>query len=158
VPVRGQLLGSDPTLLAENAARLAELGSHGVDLNFGCPANVVNRHGGGSALLQEPELIHRIVAAVRRAVPADVPVMAGAYNLSVSSSGNNISYRVAGIFEDVIRFYQEQTTAEGWEQLGGVLDGTLRGVKQARSDSTKGSGGRHQGFLHYEASLLGCTF
>ena len=63
VPVRGQLLGSDPTLLAENAARLAELGSHGVDLNFGCPANVVNRHGGGSALLQEPELIHRIVAA-----------------------------------------------------------------------------------------------
>lgn len=27
-------LGSDPTLLAENAARLAELGSHGVDLNW----------------------------------------------------------------------------------------------------------------------------
>lgn len=67
VPVRGQLLGSDPTLLAENAARLAELGSHGVDLNFGCPANVVNRHGGGSALLDDPELIHRIVAAVRSA-------------------------------------------------------------------------------------------
>ena len=76
VPVRGQLLGSDPTLLAENAARLAELGSHGVDLNFGCPAKVVNRHGGGSALLDDPELIHRIVSAVRRAVPAAVPVSA----------------------------------------------------------------------------------
>jgi tRNA-dihydrouridine synthase C len=76
VPVRGQLLGSDPTLLAENAARLAELGSHGVDLNFGCPAKVVNRHGGGSALLDDPELIHRIVAAVRRAVPPCVPVSA----------------------------------------------------------------------------------
>ena len=76
VPVRGQLLGSDPTLLAENAARLAELGSHGVDLNFGCPAKVVNRHGGGSALLDDPALIHRIVSAVRRAVPAGVPVSA----------------------------------------------------------------------------------
>jgi len=76
VPVRGQLLGSDATLMAENAARLAELGSPGVDLNFGCPAAVVNRHGGGSALLQEPEVLHRIVQAVRRAVPVGVPVSA----------------------------------------------------------------------------------
>ncbi|MCH8180378.1 MAG: tRNA-dihydrouridine synthase [Proteobacteria bacterium] len=76
VPVRGQLLGSDPACLADNAARLAEMGSPGVDLNFGCPARVVNRHGGGAALLQEPELLERIVAAVRRAVPAHVPVTA----------------------------------------------------------------------------------
>jgi tRNA-dihydrouridine synthase C len=76
VPVRGQLLGSDAACLAENAARLAELGSPGVDLNFGCPAKVVNRHGGGAMLLQEPELIFRIVSAVRRAVPAHVPVSA----------------------------------------------------------------------------------
>lgn len=76
VPVRAQLLGSDPDWLAENAARLAGLGPAGIDLNFGCPAKVVNRHGGGAALLQDPELIHRIVAAVRRAVPADMPVSA----------------------------------------------------------------------------------
>ena len=76
VPVRAQLLGSDPTCMAENAARLASLGPHGIDLNFGCPANVVNRHGGGAALLKEPETIHAIVAAVRRAVPAEMPVSA----------------------------------------------------------------------------------
>jgi len=76
VPVRPQLLGSDPTCLAENAALLATMGPHGVDLNFGCPAKVVNRHGGGAALLDEPELLHRIVAAVRRAVPAHSPVSA----------------------------------------------------------------------------------
>ena len=70
VPVRPQLLGSDPVCLAENAARVAGMGPYGVDLNFGCPAKVVNRHGGGAALLQEPELIATIVAAVRRAVPA----------------------------------------------------------------------------------------
>ncbi len=76
VPVRAQLLGSDPACMADNAARLASLGPHGIDLNFGCPANVVNRHGGGAALLKEPETIHAIVAAVRRAVPAHMPVSA----------------------------------------------------------------------------------
>ena len=76
VPVRAQLLGSDPACLAENAARLAALGPDGIDLNFGCPAKVVNRHGGGAALLQEPELLAKIVAAVRRAVPAHMPVSA----------------------------------------------------------------------------------
>ena len=76
VPVRGQLLGSDPWCMADNAARLAALGSAGIDLNFGCPAHVVNRHGGGAALLQNPELLGRIVSAVRRAVPAHVPVSA----------------------------------------------------------------------------------
>ena len=76
VPVRAQLLGSDASCMAENAARLAELGSAGIDINFGCPAKIVNRHGGGAALLQDPEAVGRIVAAVRRAVPAGVPVSA----------------------------------------------------------------------------------
>ena len=76
VPVRVQLMGSDPVCLAENAARLAGLGPAGIDLNFGCPAKIVNRHGGGAALLQDPALLHAIVAAVRRAVPAPMPVSA----------------------------------------------------------------------------------
>lgn len=76
VPVRAQLLGSDPNCLAENAARLAGLGPDGIDLNFGCPAKIVNRHGGGAALLDDPELIARIVSAVRRAVPRTMPVTA----------------------------------------------------------------------------------
>ena len=75
-PVRAQLLGSDPACLADNAAKLATLGPAGIDLNFGCPAKVVNRHGGGAALLQDPELIHSIVTSVRRAVPASMPVSA----------------------------------------------------------------------------------
>ena len=76
VPVRAQLMGSDAVCLAENAARLAGLRPAGIDLNFGCPAKVVNRHGGGAALLDDPALVHAIVSAVRRAVPRDVPVSA----------------------------------------------------------------------------------
>lgn len=76
VPVRPQLLGSDPCCLADNARALARLEPHGIDLNFGCPAKVVNRHGGGAALLEDPELVAQIVAAVRRAVPGHIPVSA----------------------------------------------------------------------------------
>ena len=76
VPVRVQLLGSDAVCLAENAARLAGLGPAGIDLNFGCPAKVVNRHGGGAALLDDPDHLARIVGAVRRAVPRGMPVSA----------------------------------------------------------------------------------
>jgi len=76
VPVRAQLLGSDPGCMAENAARLASLGPAGIDLNFGCPAAVVNRHGGGASLLREPETLTAVVGAVRRAVPAHMPVSA----------------------------------------------------------------------------------
>ncbi|TXT39415.1 MAG: tRNA-dihydrouridine synthase C [Comamonadaceae bacterium] len=76
VPVRPQLLGSDAQCLADNAASLARLGAEGIDLNFGCPSPVVNRHRGGSALLEEPEVLYRIVSAVRRAVPPHLPVSA----------------------------------------------------------------------------------
>jgi tRNA-dihydrouridine synthase C len=62
--------------LAANAARLARLNPAGIDLNFGCPAKTVNRHRGGAVLLDEPELIGQIVAAVRKAVPANVPLSA----------------------------------------------------------------------------------
>lgn len=75
-PVHLQLLGSDPALLAVNAARAAALGAPGIDLNFGCPAKTVNRHRGGAVLLEEPETLYAIVAAVRQAVPAAIPVSA----------------------------------------------------------------------------------
>ena len=75
-PVVVQLLGSDPQCMAQNAAQLAELAPAGIDLNFGCPAPTVNRHGGGATLLAEPELIGRIAAAVRQAVAPAIPVSA----------------------------------------------------------------------------------
>ena len=75
-PVFVQLLGSHPENMAETAARLSVLRPAGIDLNFGCPAPTVNRHGGGAMLLDDPELMLRIVRAVRGAVPANVPVSA----------------------------------------------------------------------------------
>lgn len=70
-PVRVQLLGNSPDWLAENAARAVEMGSHGIDLNCGCPAKRVVGGDGGASLLREPETIYQVAKAMRQAIPAD---------------------------------------------------------------------------------------
>jgi tRNA-dihydrouridine synthase C len=76
VPVAVQLLGSDPEQMALHGAKAVELGATQVDINFGCPAKTVNKHKGGCVLMREPELMHGITAAVRKAVPLGTPVTA----------------------------------------------------------------------------------
>jgi len=76
IPVAVQLLGSDPEQMGWHGRKASELGATQVDINFGCPAKTVNKHKGGCVLMREPELMYDIVAAVRKAVPADVPVTA----------------------------------------------------------------------------------
>ena len=75
-PVHVQFLGNNPEMLAANAVKAAALGAPAIDLNFGCPAKTVNRHRGGSVLLDEPDVVHQLVKAVRDAVPAHIPVSA----------------------------------------------------------------------------------
>lgn len=76
VKVKVQLLGQDPYWLAKNAVTAINLGSHGVDLNFGCPAKTVNKSKGGAVLLQYPDTLYEIVKAVRDAVPSEHEVTA----------------------------------------------------------------------------------
>ena len=64
-----QVMGSNPELL-ERCARFlaAEGGAPRVDLNCGCPANVVTGKGAGSSLLRDPADVYESVAAVARGV------------------------------------------------------------------------------------------
>lgn len=113
-PLRVQLLGSDPDWLAANAARLVTLRPAGVDLNFGCPAPTVNRHRGGAILLDEPELLYRIVRAVRAVIPQAVPFSAK-MRLGVNDAGRALEAADAlvqgGIDELVVH---GRTKADGY--------------------------------------------
>lgn len=68
-PVRIQLLGQNPECLALNAKKALQIGSRGIDLNFGCPAKAVNNSKGGAVLLKSPEKLYEIVKEVRKVVP-----------------------------------------------------------------------------------------
>lgn len=70
-PVRVQLLGQFPEWLAENANLAISLGSHGIDLNCGCPSKTVNGSCGGASLLKQPELIYQATKAIRAAIGSD---------------------------------------------------------------------------------------
>lgn len=75
-PVQIQILGGDPDRMAISALAAVKAGAKAVDINFGCPAKTVNRHDGGASLLKYPARIRDVVAAVREALPAEVPVSA----------------------------------------------------------------------------------
>ena len=71
-PISAQIAGSEPAMLAEAARYQVANGAQIVDINMGCPAKKVCRKLAGSALLQDEELVARILDAVVSAV--DVPV------------------------------------------------------------------------------------
>ena len=78
-PISAQLFGSNPSVMAEAARMVEDLGFDLVDLNLGCPAKKVVKCNGGSGLLRDLPAIGNIFAAVRAAVkiPFTVKFRAG---------------------------------------------------------------------------------
>ena len=79
-----QLFGSDPDVMYRAALLLAPLQPDLVDINCGCPVPKVVKNGAGSALMQNPVKLGRIVEAVLRAsretlgnVPVTVKIRSG---------------------------------------------------------------------------------
>ena len=67
-----QLFGAEPETMARAAARIAQEGFWGVDINFGCSVAAICKKNCGAALLREPERAAAIVSAVRNQV--DIPL------------------------------------------------------------------------------------
>jgi tRNA-dihydrouridine synthase C len=69
LPFVAQVMGVNIELLCGAAARLAELGAVGIDLNCACPSRTVVANGAGGARLRHPEWIATALRALRLAVP-----------------------------------------------------------------------------------------
>lgn len=78
-PVGFQLCGNDPKMVGEAAKIAQDMGADFIDLNMGCPAKNVVKNGGGSALLQTPDLAAKIVESIREStsIPATVKIRVG---------------------------------------------------------------------------------
>ena len=71
-PVSVQIVGSDPTRMAQAARYNVDHGAQIIDINMGCPARKVCNVAAGSALLEDESLVGRILEAVVAAVAVPV--------------------------------------------------------------------------------------
>ncbi|MBR6702255.1 MAG: tRNA dihydrouridine synthase DusB, partial [Clostridia bacterium] len=72
MPASVQIFGCEPRTMAEAAKMAEQMGCIAVDINMGCPAPKVAGHGGGAALMKNPELAAEIANACVNAV--NIPV------------------------------------------------------------------------------------
>jgi len=74
-----QLTGNRPEVMVEAAGIAVDHGARFIDLNFGCPIDMVCRRGAGAALLKRPGRLADMVAAVRAAtdLPLSVKIRLG---------------------------------------------------------------------------------
>lgn len=69
-----QIAGTDPHIMAEAAARLEAQHADLIDINCGCPKAKIRKKGAGSALLEDPRQLTRIVERVRKRIKCPLTV------------------------------------------------------------------------------------
>lgn len=81
-PIVCQIFGNDPSVFRMAAESVERMGFSGIDINFGCPAYKVTRHGGGVQLMKDPAHCAKLVAAVcdATALPVSVKIRASIQN------------------------------------------------------------------------------
>lgn len=95
-PVSLQLFGSDPDIICDIAKSIEHLPFQILDINMGCPVPKVVKNGEGSALMNQPKLVHEIVYKTARAIkkPLTVKIRKGFNDASVNA------VEIAKIIED----------------------------------------------------------
>ncbi len=73
-PIAVQIFGSDPTIMAEIAPQIEELGACAIDINMGCPTPKIIKNGDGCALMNNPDVAAKVIEAVANSVNIPVTV------------------------------------------------------------------------------------
>ena len=95
-PVSLQLFGSDSDVISEIAKSIEDLPFAILDINMGCPVPKIVRNGEGSALMNQPKLVHEIVSKTVKAIqkPVTVKIRKGFNDESINA------VEIAKIIED----------------------------------------------------------
>lgn len=127
-PKSVQIAGADPRMMAQAARHNADNGAQIIDINMGCPAKKVCNVMAGSALLQDEDLVKRILDAVVGAV--DLPVTLKIRTGWDKAHRNGV--RVAQIAEQAgIRALAVHGRTRACGYRGEAEYDTLRAIKQA---------------------------
>src|SRR6266496_4894370 len=86
-PFAVQIFGGQPERIRMAEEMAEEVGADILDINCGCPAPKVVKHGGGSGLLKDHERLETILKEVKKAVaiPLTIKIRAGFYDHTINA-------------------------------------------------------------------------
>ena len=86
-PFAVQIFGGQPERMRMAAEMAEEVGADILDINCGCPAPKVVKHGGGSGLLKEYPRLETILKEIKKAItiPLTVKIRAGFYDHTINA-------------------------------------------------------------------------
>src|SRR5437667_12469699 len=86
-PFAVQIFGAQPERMRMAAEMAEEVGADILDVNCGCPAPKVVKHGGGSGLLKDHPRLEEILKEIKKAItiPLTVKIRAGFYDHTINA-------------------------------------------------------------------------
>jgi tRNA-dihydrouridine synthase B len=86
-PFAVQIFGGQPDRMRMAAEMAEEIGADILDINCGCPAPKVVKHGGGSGLLKDHTRLETILKEIKKAIkiPLTIKIRAGFYDHTINA-------------------------------------------------------------------------
>ena len=136
-PFAVQIFGGQPERMRMAAEMAEEVGADILDVNCGCPAPKVVKHGGGSGLLKEHSRLETILRRLRRRsrIPLTIKIRAGFYDHTINAVETAKLAEACGVEHIALH---GRTKEQGYRGLANW--DLVRQVKESVSVPVSGSG------------------
>ncbi len=136
-PFAVQIFGGQPERMRMAAEMAEEVGADILDVNCGCPAPKVVKHGGGSGLLKDHPRLETILTEIKKAIsiPMTVKIRAGYYDHTINAV--ETAKRAEGCGAEHIALHG-RTKEQGYRGLANW--DLVREIKQVVKVPVSGSG------------------
>jgi tRNA-dihydrouridine synthase B len=136
-PFAVQIFGGQPLRMRMAAEMAEEVGADILDINCGCPAPKVVKHGGGSGLLRDYSRLEEILKEIRKAItiPLTIKIRAGYYDHTINAVETARLAEACGVEHIALH---GRTKEQGYKGLANW--DLVRQIKEVVSVPVSGSG------------------
>ena len=136
-PFAVQIFGGQPERMRMAAEMAEEVGADILDVNCGCPAPKVVKHGGGSGLLRDYERLETILKEIKKGIkiPLTIKIRAGFYDHTINAVETARLAEACGVEHIALH---GRTKEQGYKGLANW--DLVRQIKEVVSVPVSGSG------------------